>query len=83
MLSGLCDIYEVFGYSMVILQTVNMLPHDKFDRFKSSVIDKFNLIVTSLDRSTCTSTHASEEIKTSNTYRGIPMAQSHSEESNT
>ena len=30
-LSGLCNIYEVFSHGVNILQTVDMLPRDKFD----------------------------------------------------
>ena len=32
-LSGLCDIYSVFGHGVNILQTVNMLPHEKYKKF--------------------------------------------------
>ncbi|CAB4009083.1 Hypothetical predicted protein [Paramuricea clavata] len=93
-LSGLCDIYEVFGHGVNILQTVDMLPHDKFDRFHSVVIGKFNSMTASLDHATCISSYGSkcqwptlhrdlEEIKTIGSYRGIPMAQSYGEEINT
>ncbi|CAB4012781.1 Hypothetical predicted protein [Paramuricea clavata] len=43
-LSGLCDIYEVFGHGVNILQTVDMLPHDKFDRFHSVVIEEIKTL---------------------------------------
>ena len=36
-LSGLCDIYEVFGHGVNILQTVDMLPHDKFSAWTSKI----------------------------------------------
>ena len=92
--SGLCDIYEVFGHGVNILQTVDMLPHDKFDRFHSVVISKFNSMAASVDHPTCISSHGSkcqwpmlhldlEEIKTLGSYRGIPMAQSYGKEINT
>ena len=95
-LSGLCDIYEVFGHGVNILQTVNMLPHDKFDKYKSLVIDQFCSMVESLnDQARCNSTCPKpkcqwpnlyrdlEEIEKSGTYRGVPMAQLRGEEINT
>ena len=93
-LSGLCDIYEVFGHGVNILQTVDMLPHDKFDPFHSVVISKFNSMVACVDHPTCISSHGSkcqwpilhldlEEIKTLGSYRSIPIAQSYGEEIHT
>ena len=32
-LSGSCDIYIRFGHAVNVLQTVNMLPHVRFDTF--------------------------------------------------
>ena len=32
-LSGSCDIYIRFGYGVNVIQTVNMLPHVRFDTF--------------------------------------------------
>ena len=37
-LSGVCDIYERFGHGIQILQTINMLPHEKYDMFLKTVI---------------------------------------------
>ena len=93
-LSGLCDIYEVFGHCVNILQTVDMLPHDKFDRFHSVVIFKFNSMAACVDHPTCISSHGSkcqwpillfdlEEIKTLGSYRSIPIALSYGEEIHT
>ena len=93
-LSRLCDIYEVFGHGVNILQTVDMLPHDKFDRFHSVVIFKFNSMAACVDHPTCISSHGSkcqwpilhfdlEEIKTLGSYRSIPIALSYDEEIHT
>lgn len=38
-LSGVCDIYSVFGHAINVLQTVNMLPHEKYDIFMTCVND--------------------------------------------
>ena len=42
-LSGTCDIYEVFGHGVNILQTVNMLPHTKYDNFYEKVCTYFKI----------------------------------------
>ena len=40
-LSGLCDVYSVFGNAVNILQTVDMLHHEKYKKF-NLCINAFN-----------------------------------------
>ena len=34
-LSGICDIYEAFSHGINVLQIVNLLPHERVDKFSS------------------------------------------------
>eukprot|EP00112_Aurelia_sp_Birch-Aquarium-sp1_P016818 Seg3843.2 transcript_id=Seg3843.2/GoldUCD/mRNA.D3Y31 product="hypothetical protein" protein_id=Seg3843.2/GoldUCD/D3Y31 len=53
LLSGLCDVYEVFGHGVNILQKVDVLPHDKYDQFQIKVIERYEAMVASKSHTTC------------------------------
>ena len=87
-LSGLCDVYSVFGNAVNILQTVNMLPHEKYHKF-NLCINAFNDMVDTI------SNHQSDKCKNkcqwqtyhkdlekllcSGKYRGISIVEDDSE----
>jgi hypothetical protein len=52
-LSGLSDIYSLFGHAVNVLQTVNMLPHEKYDKFIAIINDLVNMVSSISDHSLC------------------------------
>ena len=52
-LSGSCDIYNRFGHGINILQTVNMLPHTKFDQFVDVVTSGLSSMADTVDPKLC------------------------------
>ena len=51
-LAGLCDLYEVFGELVNIVQEVRTLPHIRYDKF-AAVLDKFKKMVDHFEDSDC------------------------------
>ena len=51
-LAGLCDLYEVFGELVNIVQEVRTLPHIRYDKF-SAVLDKLKKMVDHFEDSDC------------------------------
>lgn len=47
-LSGVVDIYTVFGHGVNVLQTLNMLPHDKYDRFNQVCVNKLKSMLNTI-----------------------------------
>eukprot|EP00112_Aurelia_sp_Birch-Aquarium-sp1_P022977 Seg6674.3 transcript_id=Seg6674.3/GoldUCD/mRNA.D3Y31 product="hypothetical protein" protein_id=Seg6674.3/GoldUCD/D3Y31 len=64
-LSGICDIYSVFGHGVNVLQIVDILPHERFDRFEEVCIQKLdkmaNAVPSMPTRSSCSKQGISEE----------------------
>ena len=86
-LSALCDIYKVFGHAVNILQTVNMLPYEKYQYFLKCI----NTYTTMLEKlpahTTCaekclwpTYHHDLNELRTTGKYRGIIIVENYVEE---
>ena len=53
MLSGLCDIYKHYSNSVNVLQIVNILPHEKYDRFEEDCRGKLRLMLTKIEPADC------------------------------
>ena len=92
LLSGLCDVYEVFGNGVNILQKVDMLPHDKYDQFQIEVIERYEAMATPKSHTTCLEQkqcywpvhhHDLEDIASKSMYRGIAIAQSNADDTDT
>ena len=52
-LSVNCDVYEVFGIGINILQVVNSLPFQTYDKFKKHVIERYKLMLKSIKIEDC------------------------------
>ena len=52
LLAGLCDLYEVFGELVNIVQEVRTLPHLRYDKF-TAVLDKFRKMTEHFEDSDC------------------------------
>ena len=84
-LSGACDIYNRFGHGVNILQTVNMLPHVKYDKFVDTVTAVFSTMAETVDPKLCPCEQnvSSDkcvwplldlrEVATKSTYRGVTV----------
>lgn len=88
-LSGLCDLYAVFGHAVNILQKVNILPHEKYDLFIKCISD-YTLMAESisnhdkcpqLPKPVCQWPNYHKDIADINNgkYRGIPIIDNNQE----
>ena len=89
LLSGACDIYDRFGTGVIILQTVSILSHTKFDMFVSTVVTAFAKMGDTVDpeNCSCAATPGSKEciwphlhkdlleIRTKASYHGVAVGQ--------
>ena len=96
-LSGACDIYNRFGNAINILQTVNILPHVKFDKFVAIAVDGLATMgeTVDLEDCPCSKDRASvechwpllhkdvREISVKSTYRGVTITSLMSDELST
>ena len=85
-LSGSCDIYNRFGHAVNILQTVNMLPHIKFDKFVD-IVSGLTTMATTADPQDCICHQQAksdkclwpilhkdmQEVESKSTYRGVTI----------
>ena len=85
-LSGTCDIYEVFSHGINILQKVNILPHTKYDQFMGKCVYILKSMCENIDHSDCLLHGAKtcfwpklhqdlDEMTSKGTMRGIPIGQ--------
>ena len=86
-LSGSCDVYERFGHEINILQTVNMLPHTKYDNFVEIAVNGLKTMSETVDPADCSCQGKFEstnclwkilhkdlkDINEHNQYRGVPV----------
>ena len=53
LLALICDVYKHFGACINLLQKVNVLPHERFDKFEQGCIQRFELMEACVESAIC------------------------------